>query len=87
MGRSGVPLGRSWALLGRFLDVQNQALLKDSSKMGSKRPSGSILGPFWEDLGGSWEDLGKFLSGFGEKFGKNLAEYDRIGKSCDRVSK
>ena len=51
MGRAGASLGRSWALLGRFLGLQNQALLKDSSQMGSKRPSGSILAPFWGDLG------------------------------------
>ena len=87
MGRSGASLGRSWALLGRFFGVQNQALLKDSSKMGSKRPSGSIWGRFWEDLGGSWEDLGQILGGFWEKLGKNLEEYERIGKSCDRISK
>ena len=28
--------------------------------MGSKRPSGSILGRFWEGLGGIWKDLGEF---------------------------
>ena len=61
MGRAGASLGRSWALLGRFLGLQNQALLKDSSQMGSKRPSGSILAPF----GG---DFGRVLEGFRPNF-------------------
>ena len=61
LGRAGASLGRSWALLGRFLGLQNQALLKDSSQMGSKRPSGSILAPF----GG---DFGRVLEGFRPNF-------------------
>ena len=61
MGRAGASLGRSWALLGRFLGLQNQALLKDSSQMGSKRPSGSILAPFWGDFG-------RVLEGFRPNF-------------------
>ena len=51
LGRSGVSFGRSWALLGRFFNVQNRTFVKHWSRMVSTRPLGSILGRFWEDLG------------------------------------
>ena len=62
LGRSGPSFGRSWTLLGRFLDVENRTFFQQGSKMGSKRAFGSILGRFWMGLGrvleGFWEDLG-----------------------------
>ena len=74
LGQSGASLGLSCALLGRFLGVRNQASLMEWSKMGSKRPSGSILGRFWKDLGGFGEDLEEFWENLGsilEEFWKN----------------
>ena len=68
MGPSGASLGRSWALLGHFLGLRNEAFIKHWSKMVSKRPSGSILEGFGEGSGriwgGSWEDFGRVLGGF-----------------------
>ena len=55
LGGSGASLGHSWALLGCFLGVQKPTSSKHWSRMGSKRPSGSILEPFWEGLGRFWE--------------------------------
>ena len=51
LGRAWPSSGRSWPLLGRFLDVQSRAFFKHGPKMGSKRPSGSILGGFGAILG------------------------------------
>ena len=65
LGRSWPSSGRSWPLLGRFLDVQNRAFFKHWPKLGSKRPSGSILGRFGEDLGGFCACLGTILGGLG----------------------
>ena len=53
LGRSGPSFGHSWALLGRFGWVRGRAFIEHWSKIGSKRPSGSILG-------GSWKGLGRF---------------------------
>ena len=64
LGRSWASSGRSWPPLGRFLAIQNHAFFKHWPKMGSKRPSGSILGRFWEDLGRIWEGFGRNLGGF-----------------------
>ena len=64
LGLSGPSRGRSWGLLGRVLDVQIKALCEDWSKMGSKRPSGSILGGSWRGLGGFWDGFGRVLGGF-----------------------
>ena len=49
-GQSGVSFGRSWALPGRFLGVQNRSFFQHGSKMGSKRAFGSILSRFWKGL-------------------------------------
>ena len=86
LGGTGTSLGRSWALLGRIFGIQEPTFFKHWSKIGSKRPSGSILAPFWEGLGKVW-------GGSGEGFGrickllatiwKDLKEY---GESCGRVS-
>ena len=80
----GLHLGGLWeglgpllGALGCFLDVlwafKNLLFLKHWSKIGSKRPSGSILAPFWEGLGRVWEGLGRDLGGFGsfgQRFGR-----------------
>ena len=50
LGRSWNSSGRFWLPLGLFLEVQNLAFLQHWPKMGSKRPSGSILGSLDEDL-------------------------------------
>ena len=77
MGALGGLLGAFGGPLGRFLGFQNRTFLKHWSKIGSKRPSGSILAPFWEGLGrvwgvwgGIWEDL--------EAFGNDLEGLKRI---------
>ena len=46
-------------LKGRLLDVQNQAFFKHWPQMGSKRPSGSILGRFGEGFGRIWGRFGR----------------------------
>ena len=69
MGWAGASLGRSWALLGRFLGLQNQALLKESSQMGSKRPSGSIVGRFGKEFGRKFKGFGKVWKEFHKVFG------------------
>ena len=57
----------SIAALGRNLyrgglyNVQIQAFLQHWSKMGSKKPSGSILGRFWDGFGRFWEHFGRVL--------------------------
>ena len=65
LGRSGPPFGHFWTLFGRFFGVLNQPFFKHRSKMGSKRPFGSILAGFWEDSGRIWggfgQDLGRFF--------------------------
>ena len=62
LGGSGASLGHSWALFGCFLGVQRPTSLKHSSKMGSKKPSGLILGAFGEGFG-------RVLGAFGLNFG------------------
>ncbi len=48
----GVPL------LGRFFGVLNRLFFKHRSKMGSKKPFGSILDGFWQVFGGFWKGFG-----------------------------
>ena len=89
-GWPGASFGRSWALLGRFLGIQIIAFLNDwlkigphGPKMGSKRPSGSILAPFWEGFGRVWRGLGKDLGGFGSSWahiGKDLGIWSVLGQ-------
>ena len=69
MGLSRASVGPSWALLGGFLGVQNRAFVKHLSKMGPKRPFGSILDRFGEVLEGFWKDLGRIRGGFGLDLG------------------
>ena len=63
MGRSGPPFGHFWALFGRFFGVLNYAFFKPGPKMGSAKPSESILGGFSRILGGFWESSGKVWEG------------------------
>ena len=76
LGRSGASFAHSWALLGRFGEVRDRAFIEHWSKIGSKRPSGSILGGSWrgsglgEDLGGSWDDFSQFCDGFWRDLGR-----------------
>ena len=51
----------------RFLGVLSRAFCKHKSKIGFKRPFGSISGRFRKGLG----DLGSILAGFWERFGSN----------------
>ena len=91
MGLSGASLGRFWALLGGFLGLQNLAFVKHWPKMGSKRPSGSILEGFGEGSGRILEGLGRILANFwmdfGKIWGRILARVHEFEHSCDRVSK
>ena len=64
-GTAWDPFGHSWALLGRFVGVQDGAFLRLWSKIGFKRPSGSILEGFGMCLG-------RILKGFGGSLGKIL---------------
>ena len=59
LGRSGPSFEHFWALFGNFLEVLSPPFFKHRSRMGSKRPFGSILGRFWRVLKGFGEDLGK----------------------------
>ena len=70
----GLLLGGFWEglVLGCFLGVQNQAFLKHWSKIGSKRPSGSILDRFGVDFGGFGKGLGIVWGRYGECFGRNF---------------
>ena len=68
LGRSWASSGRSWPPLGRFLDVQSRAFFKHGPKMGSKRPSGSILNRFWEGFGRTLARFGTVLGRIWEDF-------------------
>ena len=68
LGQSGPSFGHLLALFGRFVGALNQPFFKHRSKMGSKRPFGSILNRFSRVLGGFGEDFGKGWAGFLEIF-------------------
>ena len=71
LAQSWASLGRSWAPLGRVLGVQDRGFLEHGSKMGSKRPLGSILNRFGVVGGGFGEDFrncSTLLGGFWEGF-------------------
>ena len=68
MERSGPSFGHFWALLGCFFGVLNPIFCKHRSRMGSKRPFGSILDRFWGVLGGLRMDFGRFWEGSGKIF-------------------
>ena len=57
-----------WTLLGCFFGILNPNFCKHRSRMGSKRPFGSILDRFWGVLGGLWMDFGRFWEGSGKIF-------------------
>ena len=63
-----VSFGDFGAPFGRFLAVPNYAFFKHGSKMGSKRPFGSILDRFGGVLGGLWMDFERFWEGSGRIF-------------------
>ena len=65
LARSGPSFGRFWAV---FFCILNPNFCKHRSRMGSKRPFGSILDGFWEVLGGLWMDFGRFWEGSGKIF-------------------
>ena len=58
LGRSVASWGHFWAHFDSLLEVPNHIFLKHWSKMRSKKPFGSILWGFGEDLDASWENLG-----------------------------
>ena len=60
LGRSGPSFGHFSALWRCFFDVLNPSFFKHRSRMGSKRPFGSILDRFWRVLGGFWMDFERF---------------------------
>ena len=55
-------VGTVWAVFSAlfdcFCDALNPSFFKYRSRMGSKRPFGSILDGVKEDLDASWENLG-----------------------------
>ena len=57
-----------WTLLGCFFGILHPNFCKHRSRMGSKRPFGSILHGFWIVLGGLWMDFGRFWEGSGKIF-------------------
>ena len=57
-----------WTLLGCFFGILNPNFCKHRSRMGSKRPFGSILDRFWGVLGRLWMDLERFWEGSGKIF-------------------
>ena len=62
----GALWGISWILLGAsgsFWGIQSRAFFKHGPNMDSKRPPGSMLGPFGEGFG-------KILGGFGKVWGR-----------------
>ena len=65
--RLGRLLRTFGCLLIVFVGVLSRAFCKHKSKIGLKRPFGSISGRFWKGLG----DLGWILAGFWERFGSN----------------
>ena len=90
LGQSGASFGHSWPLLGRFGGVRNRAFIEHWSKMGSKRPSGSIWGASWSGLGRFGGGFGRVLGGFqpilgwilkrsGEESGRELKDLGRAG--------
>ena len=71
-GRSGSSFGHFCALLAPFFGILNQPFFKHRSRMGCKRPFGSILNRFWKILGGfgeGLENVGSISKCFGEDFG------------------
>ena len=58
-----------WGLLGRILGVLNQAFFKHGPKIGSRMPSGWILGGFSMVLGKFWEGFGADFRDFWNSFG------------------
>ena len=67
LGASGSSFAHFWMSFDRFFGVLSRAFCKHKSKIGFKRPFGSISGRFWKGLG----DLGWILAGFWERFGSN----------------
>ena len=57
-----------WTLLGCFFGILNPNFCKHRSRMGSKRPFGSILDRCWGVLGNLWMDFERFWEGFGKIF-------------------
>ena len=57
-----------WTLLGCFFGVLNPIFCKHRSRMGSKRPFGSILDRFGGVLGALWMDFGRFWESSGKIF-------------------
>ena len=73
LGRSLASSWRSWTALGCFLDVQNTIFFRLWPKMGFKRASESILGPFGKGLrrifgahGRVWGRFSFILAAFGK---------------------
>ena len=64
LGRSGPSFGHFWMLFGHFLEVLNPLFFKHRTRMGSRRPFGSILGRFWKVLGRFGKDFGRVWAQF-----------------------
>ena len=60
MGGGWHGLGRLLDIFWLFFDALNPSFFKRRSRMGSKRPFGSILDRFWRVLGGFWMDFETF---------------------------
>ena len=80
-----------WSLLGTlgpFFWCSKSICFKHRSKMGSKRPFGSILGRFLKALGRFWEDFrrvwrvfGWILEGYGKDFGNAWHDLALLGQN------
>ena len=64
LGGVWASLGRSWGHLGRSLSVQNGAFYKHLTKIGSKKPFGSILDRLWRASRRVWREFGRVWRGF-----------------------
>ena len=74
-------LGRSLAVFWEFRNPLPQEVLNYWSKMGSKRPSGSILEPFWEGLGRFWGGFGPISGSLGAEVTKTVKTWENLGHS------
>ena len=88
LGRSGPSFGHFWALWVRLFGVLNRLFFKHRSKMGSKRPFGSMLGRFlralgrfWEDFRRVWKVFGWILEGYGKDFGNAWHDLALLGQN------
>ena len=79
LGRLLGTLGPSLAVFLEFRNPLPQEILNSWAKMGSKRPSGSILEPFWEGLGRFWGGFGPISRWILEHLGAEHENMEDLG--------